>query len=95
MNNMEKKENIANLKELRDIIEASDILHHKEILRILKDNNCSISSNRNGSFINLTNINDSIIEKINIYLKHVKKQETELKEKFDAQEIEKQQFINY
>ena len=94
-NNNEKKEKITQLKELRHIIEATNILHHKEILRILKDNDCSISSNRNGSFINLTNIDENVVDKINIYLEHVNKQETELKEKNDAQESEKQQFINY
>ena len=95
INNNEKKEKITKLKELRDIIETSNVLHHKEILRILKDNNCSISSNRNGSFINLTKIDENVVDKINIYLEHVNKQETELKEKYDAQENEKQQFINY
>ncbi len=95
INNNEKKEKITQLKELRHIIEATNILHHKEILRILKDNDCSISSNRNGSFINLTNIDENVVDKINIYLEHVNKQETELKEKNDAQESVKQQFINY
>jgi len=95
INNNQSKEKITQLKELRNIIEGTNILHHKEVLRILKDNDCSISSNRNGSFINLTNVNENIIDKINIYLEHVNKQETELKEKNDAQESEKQQFINY
>tara|TARA_B100001057_G_C22368588_1_gene763695 strand:+ start:112 stop:399 length:288 start_codon:yes stop_codon:yes gene_type:complete len=93
MNNTEQKDRIVKLKELRDTIEVSDILHHREVLRILKENNCSISSNRNGSFINLTSISDDIINKINKYFKHVQNQENELKEKFDAQEIVKQQFI--
>ncbi len=95
INNNQSKEKITQLKELRNIIEGTNILHHKEVLRILKDNDCSISSNRNGSFINLTNVDENIIDKINIYLEHVNKQETELKEKNDAQESEKQQFINY
>jgi len=95
INNNQSKEKITQLKELRNIIEGTNILHHKEVLRILKDNDCSISSNRNGSFINLTNVDENIIDKINIYLEHVNKQETELKEKNDAQESAKQQFINY
>lgn len=95
INNNQSKEKITQLKELRNIIEGTNILHHKEVLRILKDNDCSISSNRNGSFINLTNIDENVVDKINIYLEHVNKQETELKEKNDAQESAKQQFINY
>jgi len=93
MNITEKKEKMSKLKELRDIIETSDVLHHKEVLRILKNNDCSISSNRNGSFINLTNVSDDVIGKINTYFDHVKTQESELKEKYDAQENEKQLII--
>ena len=77
------------LRFLRDRIEKNDTLHHKEILRIFKDNNCNISSNRNGSFINLSIIDEVTLEKINKYLEHVKHQEFELKEKIDAQEYEK------
>ena len=84
----------TNLRIMRDKIEKCDILHHKEILRILNNNNCIISSNRNGSFINLSIIDNAILKKINDYLEHVKYQESELKEKTEAQEYEKQVFIN-
>jgi len=91
--NIDDKEKNTKLRTMRDLIEKYDVLHHKEILRILKDNNCIISSNRNGSFINLSIVDDTILEKINNYLKHVKNQEIELKEKTDAQEYEKQILI--
>jgi len=84
----------TNLRLMRDRIEKCDILHHREILRILNNHKCNISSNRNGSFINLSIIDDAIIQKINNYLEHVKHQEIELKEKTEAQEYEKQVFIN-
>ena len=83
-----ENERNSKLRNLRDRIETYDVLHHKEILRILKDNKCIISSNRNGSFINLSIIDNVILEKINIYLEHVKHQEIELKEKTEAQEYE-------
>ena len=35
-------------------IESLNITRQREILRILVDNNTSISENKNGSFINLT-----------------------------------------
>ena len=82
------------LRILRDRIEKFDSLHHKEILRILKGNDCNISSNRNGSFINLSIVDNTVLEEINTYLEHIKHQEIELKEKTDAQEYEKLVFSN-
>ena len=73
------------LKILRNKIENMDTLHHKEILRIFQDNSCNISSNRNGSFVNLSEVSDVIVGKIEKYLKHVEIQEKELKEKNDVQ----------
>lgn len=73
------------LKLLRNKIEKMDILHHKEILRIFQDSSSNVSSNRNGSFINLSELDTIIIEKIEKYLKHVEIQEIELKEKNDVQ----------
>jgi len=73
------------LKILRNKIENMDTLHHKEILRIFQDSSCNISSNRNGSFVNLSEVSDVIVGKIEKYLKHVEIQEKELKEKNDVQ----------
>lgn len=87
MNN-DDNDNLKNfeyLKVIRNKIEKMDILHHKEILRIFQDSSSNISSNRNGSFINLSELDDKIIEKIEKYLKHVEIQEKELKEKNDVQ----------
>ena len=91
---IDERERNAKLRNMRDIIEKNDLLHHKEILRILKKNDCNISSNRNGSFINLSIIDDTILEQVDDYLKHVKNQEIELKAKIDAQDNEKQLFLN-
>ena len=92
VNNQEEKD-FEYLKILRNKIENMDTLHHKEVLRVLQDNSCNISSNRNGSFVNLSEVSDIIIGKIEKYLKHVEIQEKELKEKNDVQEnIEKKFF---
>jgi len=71
----------SNLNFLKEKIEALDKFHQIEILRILnKDTSCILNENNNGVFINLTNINKTVIEKIEKYLDYVKKQEKQLTE---------------
>lgn len=71
----------SNLNFLKEKIEALDKFHQIEILRIINKNNSSIlNENNNGVFINLTNINDTVIEELEKYLDYVKKQEKQLTE---------------
>lgn len=71
----------SNLNFLKEKIEALDKFHQIEILRILsKDTSSILNENNNGVFINLTNINDTVIEEIEKYLDYVKKQEKQLTE---------------
>lgn len=70
--------NFDNLTNLKNIIEKMDIIHHKKILLIFKKYNIIISENRNGSFINITNINDNIIQELNDYIIYINKQEKNL-----------------
>lgn len=71
----------SNLNFLKEKIEDLDKFHQIEILRILNKNTSSIlNENNNGVFINLTNINDTVIEEIEKYLDYVKKQEKQLTE---------------
>ena len=72
---MSNKDNIYKLKQT---IEKMDVIHHKKIFSILKDNNINISENRNGSFINITNLDNKIIEQLNEYIYYIKKQEKTL-----------------
>ena len=67
-----------NLTKLKNIIEKMDIIHHKKILLLLKKHEINISENRNGSFINITNISDNIIAELNDYIKYINKQEKNL-----------------
>jgi len=52
--------------------------HYLEIYKIIKDNNVTYSQNINGIFINLTNIEDFILEKIIEYLNYVESRNTEI-----------------
>jgi hypothetical protein len=72
---MNNKEDIYKLKQ---IVEKMDVIHHKKIFSILKKNNINISENRNGSFINITNLNTKIIQELNNYIYYINKQEKTL-----------------
>ena len=69
-----------NLQLIKTRIENMSIYHQKEILRIFNDNSTTLNQNNNGTFINLTQLDNSIIEKINKYIQYVDEQENELNE---------------
>ena len=54
---------MSELTVMKTKIETLNITRQKEILRILLDGSVSISENKNGSFINLTNLTYSVIVK--------------------------------
>ena len=66
------------LKQMKDRIEALNQHHQIQILKIMAQCNVGMTENKNGSFINLTNVEDAVISKINEYLSYVDEQETQL-----------------
>ena len=68
------------LENLKKSIESLNEIHHKKILQIIVDNNITISENSNGCFVNLTDIDDEIIDKIQDYLKFISEQTNDLNE---------------
>ena len=68
------------LKQLRDRIEALNQHHQIQILKIVTQNSVAYTENKNGSFVNLTNMDDAIVAKIADYLSYVDEQESQLKE---------------
>lgn len=71
---------LADLKQMKDRVEALNQHHQIQILKIMTQDNVGMTENKNGSFINLTNVDDAVISKINNYLSYVDEQETQLKE---------------
>tara|TARA_B110000483_G_scaffold243668_1_gene335176 strand:+ start:7062 stop:7358 length:297 start_codon:yes stop_codon:yes gene_type:complete len=64
---------------LKESIEELSKFHQVEILKILKsDETITINENKNGIFINMTSLKDSIIAELGNYLKYVNKQEKQL-----------------
>lgn len=68
------------LKQLKDRIESLNQHHQIEILKIVTQNEVAYTENKNGSFVNLTNIDDAIVSKMVAYLNYVDEQESQLKE---------------
>jgi hypothetical protein len=63
---------------MKDRIEALNQHHQIQILKIMAQCNVGMTENKNGSFINLTNVEDAVISKINEYLSYVDEQESQL-----------------
>lgn len=79
------------LKVVKTKIELMPKTHQVEVLRILKNiPEVSVNENKNGSFINLTEVNDETIRILEDYIVYVEKQETQL----DDVEIEKERIQN-
>lgn len=79
------------LQTMRDVIELMPKFNQVEILRILtKNNDVTINENKYGIHINLTDLNQSLIEELKIYIRYVKSQEQQL----DQTEKQKESFKN-
>uniref|UniRef100_A0A6C0KNV6 NET domain-containing protein n=1 Tax=viral metagenome TaxID=1070528 RepID=A0A6C0KNV6_9ZZZZ len=59
------------LEDLVSKIDNMEKCHHIEILRIIKESspNVCISENKNGSFINMNELNSNTIEEIHTYIR--------------------------
>ena len=72
---MENKKNINELKNLNNIVNKLNEIHHRKIFDIINKNNIKYSENRNGVFVNLNNLSSNILDKIKQYIEYVKIQE--------------------
>ena len=83
------------LSSLKENIENLSFFHQVEVLRILNEHNSSmLNENKNGVFINLTNVDTPTIQKMKDYLKYVLKQETHITSIEDEKKKLSKQFFN-
>ena len=82
----DNKKNYKDLERIRKHIETLSTIHHIEIARIFKNNNIKLTENNNGLFVNLNNIDSSIIDEIQNYLNFVNLQENNIN---DIEDIKK------
>lgn len=81
----EENENTENdysaecLNKIKQTIENMDKVHHIEILKLLNnENNINFNENNNGTFINLTDLKNHTIKKLEDYIDYFKKQQSQL-----------------
>ena len=72
---------IIKKKKLIELVNNLTNIEYTEILNIIQNDKCSYSSNSNGVFINLTNVENKTIDKIFNFLKFTKQKKEELQEK--------------
>jgi hypothetical protein len=83
------------IKEIKNNVENMSKYHQIEILRILKQyNEVKINENKNGSFINLTELPQHIIEELQKYSEYVEEQQRELKEIETEKEMIENKFFS-
>ena len=92
--NMEK---VEKLNRLKNQIESLDKHNQIEILKILSRNLCKLNENKSGVYVNMSFLDDKIIEEVEDYLRYMKEQEDNLitteyqkKEFMDSYFIEKE-----
>ncbi|MDC1321299.1 hypothetical protein N8261_04995 [Flavobacteriaceae bacterium] len=80
---------------LKEDIENLSKFHQIEILKLLKsDSSCTLNENKNGIFVNMTNLNKPIIEEIRQYLLYVTTQEKQLNDVEDKKEVLSTTYFN-
>jgi len=64
--------------QLREKIEGLSKFHQLEILRIMTEKNIKYTENRNGVFVNMKDLDEKIIARLEEHLEYVTKQEQNL-----------------
>ena len=77
MNNYTEEEKQLRLIDLKEKLEKMTINEQKDILLIFIENNTHISENNNGSFINLSLLNEDVVLKLEKYLEYKEEQEND------------------
>jgi len=69
---------IESLKKIKDTVEQYNKQQQIDILKIFIDNSVNISENSNGTFINLTEVDNEIIKQIQEYINFINIQNVKL-----------------
>ena len=82
----------TDLFKIRDEVEKIEKIHQVNILKIFKKYNIEFTENSNGIFINMTILNDDILEELNSYISYVNLQQKQLNKIEQDKERYKKQF---
>ena len=83
----------SRLVNLRDKIEGFDKPQQIQILRILKNKKLGLNENKNGIFLNLTNLDEDIIVELENFIDHIDNQEIILQQNESVKQGYKETFF--
>ena len=87
-------EKLRRLQNIKKVVEEYNSEQQEDILNIIREgDNISINENKNGFFINLTNLSNEIIGKIEKYMEYIVLQENHLIT-MESQKKECEEFLN-
>ena len=88
------EDKVRKLQNIKKVVEKYNTEQQEDILNIIREcDNISINENKNGFFINLTNLNSDIIRKIEKYMEYIILQEKHLTN-IESQKKEYEEFLN-
>ena len=82
------------LMTLKEGIENMPIVHQIEILRILHTKHTQINENKNGVFVNISKLNNELLQELYDYMTYVIKQEKQLNEVEEHKQSLTKEFFN-
>ena len=91
---VQKKKSLDEIEKLKKDIEQMPKVNHVEVLRMFKQNKIQLNENQNGVFINMTELDDAIIEKLQQYVEYVISQHKELSQQEKVKENFHKTFFN-
>ena len=82
------------LQSLKEQIESMPLHNHVDVLRILKQHDTvSLNENKNGTFVNMSELSDEVVDALNQYVSYVMMQQKDLVNVEHAKEQLEQQYF--
>ncbi len=81
---------LSRKKKLKDLIKNLNRFELIEIFNIFKNEKCSFSENTNGIFINITNVEEEVINKVYKFIEYIEEKKKDLKIHEDKIEEERE-----
>ena len=86
--------NINRLQNIKEKIETMNKPQHIDVLQLLVNNSAKISENNNGSFINLTELSEDMLDKLEEYINFIYTQNSNLLAIENKKDVIKQEFFD-
>ena len=94
-NKTEVNKDVDRLTIIRDKIECFDKEQQIDILKILNQEKTSLNENKNGVFVNLTNLSSEVINKLDEYIGYIENQEKYLQTNEDVKQQYKDNYFKH